>query len=469
MPSNLLIKGGKIVLENSIQISDILVKNGRIADISKKTRKLKPNLKNLKILDAKGLIVLPGIIDPHVHYNLHLEKGGKTSDDFLSGSAAAITGGVTTVIDYTGQPPGCRLKKGLLNRLKEAKNKMHTDYSFHCIIPSWKKLKNPEAQMKELIKSGAPSFKMFMAYKSRGLMSDDMDLLNAFIAAKKEKALICLHAESGKTIDLLISKYNNKQYSAITAHYLSRPDYSEWNAVQRAIACAKAAKAPVYFVHLSSGRSAEIIKKELKEFKSILGETCPQYLILNRKNLKTENAYLFASCPPIRTKRDSKTLWKNLKEGTLRVIATDNCTFSITQKKEYAKDIKKMRMGLPGSATLLPLIYTHGVKRKKITLLQLVKLMSLNPSKIMGLYPQKGTIQKGSDADFAIIDPKKIQKTDFKNLKHNCDWSPYQGMKLYGFPKYTILRGDIKAKNGELINPSKPSGKFIKRKKPILT
>ncbi len=248
MPENLLIKGGKVVLENSIQTADILVKNGRIADI------LNPNirttLKNLKILNAKGLIVLPGIIDPHVHYNLHLEKGQKTSDDFLSGSAAAITGGVTTVIDYTGQKPGQKLKNGLVSRLKEAKNKMHTDYSFHCIIPAWKKLKNPEAQMKELIKSGIPTFKLFMAYESRGLMSNDKDLLNAFKAAKKENALICLHAEDGKNIDLLTAKYTNKKYPAMKTHYLSRPDYTEWKAVQKAIICAKAAKAPVYLVHL---------------------------------------------------------------------------------------------------------------------------------------------------------------------------------------------------------------------------
>ncbi|MCG2726629.1 MAG: dihydropyrimidinase [Elusimicrobia bacterium] len=464
MSQNLLIKGGKIVLENSIQSADILIKNGRIADIIKKTDAIKPNPKNLKILNAKGLIVLPGIIDPHVHYNLHLEKGQTTGDDFLSGSAAAITGGVTTVIDYTGQKPGHNLKKGLFNRLKEAKNKMYTDYSFHSIIPSWKKLKNPEAQMKELIKSGAPSFKMFMAYESRGLMSDDTDLLNAFIAAKKEKALICLHAESGKAIDLLAAKYNNKKHSAIAAHYLSRPDYTEWEAVQTAIVWAKTAKAPVYFVHLSSGHSAQIIKKESKEFRYILGETCPQYLILEHKTLDDRNGYLFTSCPPIRTKKDSEILWKNLKNGTLQVIATDNCTFSKTQKKLYSKDRTKMRMGLPGSATLLPLIYTHGVKRGKITLIQLSKLMSLNPAKIMGLYPRKGIIKKGADADFAIIDPKKVKKTDFKNLKHNCDWSPYQGMKLYGFPKYTILRGIIAAKDGELISPLKPSGKFIKRK-----
>ena len=460
---NLLIKGGKVVLENSIQIADILIKNGRIADIFKDKAKIKTNLKNLKTLDAKGLIVLPGIIDPHVHYNLHLEKGQKTSDDFLSGSAAALTGGVTTVIDYTGQKPGQKLKTGLADRLKEAKNKMHTDYSFHCIIPSWQKLKNPQAQMKELIKMGAPSFKLFMAYESRGLMSDDEALLNAFIAAKKENALICLHAEDGKKIDLLTAKYINK-YPALKAHYLTRPASTEWKAVQKAIFWAKKAKAPVYFVHLSSGRSAQIIKKELKKFKTIFGETCPQYLTLEANKLKKKTAYLFTSCPPIRTKKDSKVLWKSLKDGSLQVLATDNCAFTVEQKKTYSKDLLKMRMGLPGSATLLPLIYTYGVKGKKITLIQLSKLMALNPAKIMGLYPQKGIIKKGSDGDFAIIDPKKLKKIDFRNLKHNCDWSPYQEMKLYGFPKYTILRGEIKAKNGELINPLKPAGKFIKRK-----
>jgi dihydropyrimidinase len=465
MPKNLLIKDGKIVLEKSVQNADILIENGQITGIFKKYNFLKNNSKNIKILDAKGLIVLPGIIDPHVHYNLHLEKGQRTSDNFLSGSAAAIAGGVTTVIDYTGQKPGTPLKKGLSSRLKEAKNKMHTDYSFHCIIPSWQKLKNPEIQMKEVIKRGVPTFKLFMAYESRGLMSDDKALLNAFMAAKKENALICLHAEDGKEIDLLTAKYNNKKYPALKAHYLSRPDYTEWKAVQRAIFWAKKAKAQVYFVHLSSGVSAQIIKKESKKFKTIFGETCPQYLTLDSKNLKKKTAYLFTSCPPIRSKKDSQLLWKNLKDGVLQVIATDNCTFNTIQKKTYAGDLLKMRMGLPGSATLLPLIYTHGVKEKRITLIQLSKLMASNPAKIMGLYPQKGTIKIGSDGDFAIIDPKKIKTTDFKNLKHNCDWSPYQGMKLYGFPKYTILRGEIKAKDGELIKPLKPSGKFIKRKR----
>ena len=186
MHRDLLIKGGKVVLENSIQTADILIKNGRITDIFTKI----PSSKNINILNAKGLTVLPGIIDPHVHFNLHLEKGETTSDDFLSGSAAAASGGITTVIDYTGQSPDCDLKKGLADRISEAKRHMHIDYSFHCIIPAWKKLKNPTAQMRDIIKRGVPTFKMFMAYESRGLMSDNTDLLQAFKAAKKTNALI---------------------------------------------------------------------------------------------------------------------------------------------------------------------------------------------------------------------------------------------------------------------------------------
>ena len=462
---DLVIKGGLAVLKNGPARADIFISGGKIRRVGKPA---KGTCDAARMIDARGLVILPGLIDAHVHYSLHLGAGKMTADDFYSGSAAAACGGVTSVIDYTGQGPGVPLRAGLKERIEEAEGLMHVDYGFHAIIPSWRKLSDPTGQIKDLMAMGVSSFKFFMAYESRGLMTSDAELFEALEASKRSGALVCVHAESGGIIDLLTERRRREKHPGADAHRLSRPDFTEWEAVGRALVLAGRAGGNIYFVHLSSGVSAGLIARARGIGVRALGETAPQYLVLKDSVLRRGDGHLYATCPPVRTPADSKALWAALNKGAVGVIATDNCTFTSKQKDEWGGDIARLCMGLPGTQTLLPLIYTFGVKQGRMKLSGLARTLSSNPAKVMGLYPRKGTIKPGSDADLAIIDPAASAAVDFRKLQHKTDYSPYQGVKLYGWAKYTILRGEMIAEEGKLSIPDRPTGQFLRRKKSVM-
>lgn len=461
MNADLVIRGGKAVIGGKAVPRDLFVRNGRIAAIRLPSGK---PLKAGRIIDARGLLVLPGIIDAHAHFRLRLGPGKYTADDFTTGSAAAACGGITTFIDYTGQGPGESPLAGLKARIKEAAGSTYTDFSFHCMLTGWERMKDPAARMAEAVKAGAPTFKMFTAYGARGLLAGDAALFSALEISRKLGALICIHAENGPIIDLLTERYAGK--CGIMALPLSRPPFTETEAVGRTIVLAASAGAPVYFVHLSTGGAAALVASGRAAGLNIYGETCPQYLALDESRFKGKDGYLYSCCPPIRTRKDNAALWSALAHGQLQVIATDNCTFSRAQKKAWGGDIRKLPMGLPGAQTLLAATYTHGVKTGKISLGKLVEALCENPARIMGLSARKGFIRPGADADFALIDPSASLKVDHRKLQHNTDFSPWQGQTLHGFPKYTILHGQVIAESGELTAPKVFTGQFQRRTRP---
>lgn len=462
MAFDLAITGGNVVSGGKAVRRDVFVSNGKIAAVGRPA-KLVPRA--ARAIDARGLLVLPGVIDAHAHFRLKLGPGRYTADDFASGSAAAVCGGVTTFIDYTGQGPGESPLKGLRDRMKEAAGRCRADYSFHCMLTGWERLRGPAAAMAACVKAGAPTFKMFTAYGARGLLAGDGAMKQALEAAARLGALVCVHAENGPVIDFLADVFAPSR--GIMALPLSRPSFTESEAVGRVAAIAARACAPVYFVHLSAAGSAEIVAAARGAGLPALGETCPQYLALDDSLFRRKDGHLYSCCPPIRTKEDNAGLWKALSRGGLQVIATDNCTFTRAQKNAWGGDIRRLPMGLPGAQTLLAAAYTCGVKAGNISLGKLVETLCENPARIMGL-STKGFIKPGYDADFAIIDPSASQKVDWKDLQHKTDYSPWQGRKLYGFPKYTILRGNVVAESGELAAPRKFLGRFQRRIKPTI-
>jgi dihydropyrimidinase len=300
------------------------------------------------------------------------------------------------------------------------------------------------------------------------MMASDAELFEALEVSRRSGALICVHAESGSIIDLLTERLRHVRLPGAQAHRLSRPDFTEWEAVGRALVLAGRTGGNIYFVHLSCGVSAELIARARAIGVRALGETCPQYLVLRDSVFKRKDGHLYATCPPVRTADDSSTLWAALRAGAIKVIATDNCTFTRRQKDEWGGDLGRLYMGLPGTQTLLPLMYTFGVKQGRMRLAELARSLSLNPARIMGMYPRKGAIKPGSDADFVIMDPSAVKPVDFRALKHNTDYSPYQGIKLSGWANTTILRGEVIAEDGELTRPDRPAGQFLRRHKPIL-
>ena len=462
MGFDLALTGGSVVSGGKTVRRDIFVSGGRVAAVRPPSAAVP---RAARVIDAGGLLVLPGIIDAHAHFRLKLGPGKYTADDFQAGSAAAVCGGVTTFIDYTGQGPGESPLKGLKARMKEAEGRCRADYSFHCMLTGWERMRTPAAAMAACVRAGAPTFKMFTAYGARGLMAGDAALRQAFGAAARLGALVCVHAENGPVIDFLTDVFAPSR--GIMALPLSRPAFTESEAVGRVAAIAARACAPAYFVHLSAAGSAEIVAAARGAGLPVLGETCPQYLALDDSLFKGRDGHLYSCCPPLRTEEDNAGLWKALAKGGLQVVATDNCTFNRAQKNAWGGDVRKLPMGLPGAQTLLASAYTYGVKAGKISLGRMVEVLCENPARIMGL-STKGFIKPGFDADFAIIDPSSSTKVDWKNLQHKTDYSPWQGRKMHGFPKYTILRGNVVAENGNLAEPKNFRGRFIRRAKPTI-
>lgn len=462
MAYDLVIKGGTVYTASDTFVGDIGIKDEKIVALRKDL-----DVVGAKVIDAKGLQVIPGCIDVHVHFQLP-SCGTVSADDFHTGTKAAACGGVTTIIDFADQTVQDNLMAGVESRIREAESKVVIDYSLHANVTSFKKIKSPVKEFKRLLDFGIPSYKMFMIYEREGRQSADDDIFGGMLAAREVGATICVHAESAKVMNFLIAHYlARKEKVGAYGHALSRPNFIEEEAIHRAIKWAEVTGAHLYVVHLSTGGGAQIFKEAHARGLNVHVETCPQYLVLNDEVFKNKKiGYLYATCPQVKKKEDNKRLWQGLSDGEIAVVSTDTCTFTAKQKAKWNGNFTRIPYGLPGVETLLPVVYSFGYKIGRFSLNHLVALLSTNPAKIMGLYPKKGTIAVGSDADLAVISPRDNRKVDYKELVTNCDWSPYQGMKMYGFPKWTISRGEVIVSNGRFDEKvgRKGRGKFIKRK-----
>lgn len=454
---DLIIKNGTVVTDSEIFKADIGISNGKIELVGQDLNDAD------QIIDAAGQYVMPGGLDVHVHLQLPF-CGTVSADDFETGTKAAAAGGITTIIDYAIQSKGNTLTEAVKLRKKEADGKVCVDYSLHGGITDWND--RTKSELKSLVKEGIVSYKMFMIYRDQGWMSSDSMLYQALEETKKLGGIICVHAESVDVLDHLIEKYHNpadmKKYGAY-CHVLSRPNFVEEEAIQRAIKWAEVTGGRLYIVHMSTGGGANLVTAAKKRGVEVFAETCPQYLLLEDDLFKEENGHLYGTCPQIKKKEDIDRLWDALGNGEIDTIATDTCTFDTKQKAMWEGDFTKIPFGMPGSELMMPLMYTFGVGKGKINLNQFVHYQSTNPAKIFGMYPEKGSLQVGTDADILVFDPRKNVTVDYQNLETNCDWSPYQGQKLKGYPSTTILRGKIVAKKGKFTGKV-GYGKFIKRK-----
>jgi dihydropyrimidinase len=422
---------------------------------------LELNDKTEKIIDAKGKIVFPGAIDGHVHLQ-HPLGGSYSADDFETGTRAAAAGGVTTIIDFAIPKKGEDPIETINKRKNEANDKVYVDYSLHGGITDWND--KIRTDLKQIIKDGISTFKMFMIYKSEGWMTTDATLRDALIESQKYGAMIQVHAESADIVESLIDKHHTeeemKEHGA-WLHCVTRPNITEYEAIQRSITWAEETGGHLLVVHMSTGEGANLVKKARSRGVNVLAETCPHYLYHNWGVFKSEKGHYFATCPQIKSENDRIRLTDGLSDGSIQLIGTDTCTFTTKQKDKWNGDFTKMAFGLPGSELMLPLLYNRVVEGK-LSIHQMVALCSTNPAKIFGMYPQKGAILVGSDADIVIYDPKKETTIDYKNMETNCDWSPYQGMKITGYPHMTLVRGEIVAQEGKCVG-KKGFGKFVKR------
>lgn len=452
----LLIKNGTIINDDNSLKADVLIENGKITKIEKQ---LTHDLSIDKTIDAEGCYIFPGGIDPHVHMHLP-SPAGYSSDDFLTGSIAALHGGTTTIIDFVTPKRGQLLTEAIEQRKEEAKNCL-TNYSFHVSPIEWKDTIKEE--ISDCIKNeGFKSFKVYMAYKNSIGLDDDI-LLKVMKAVGKAGGMLTVHCELGDDIEELRNEFANENKLTPNYHPLSRPANMEEEAVKKAIELAKEAKCPLYIVHVSTKKSLKYISEAQRNGQSVIAETCPQYLLLDDSKYdgSFDQTAAFVMSPPLRKKEDNDELWEAISKGTVKTIGTDHCPFTLNQKETGKKDFRKIPNGAGGVEHRLALIYTYGVLQKKITINQFVALTSTNAAKIFGMFPAKGIIAEGSDADIIIWNPKKENTISPKSHHQNCDLNIYNGLKTIGKPKYVILNGKFAIKNGSLM-PFLQIGKFLK-------
>jgi dihydropyrimidinase len=453
-----IIKNGTVVTATDTFASDVGIVGGKITDLAASL----PAENADKVIDATGRLLLPGGIDVHTH--LDMPFGGTTSaDDFETGTRAAAFGGTTTLVDFAIQYKGQSLRQAFDTWMAKAASKAVADYSFHCIITDL-----GDSQMEEmgaLVSEGVPSFKLFMAYPGV-FMLDDATIFKAMSQAAKYNGLICMHAENGGAIDVIVKRALAEGKTAPKYHALTRPTTAEAEATGRAIALAEMAGAPVYIVHLSCNEALEKVREARDRGLPAYAETCPQYLYLSLENMDApgfEGAkYVFT--PPLREKWHQEKLWQGLARDTLQVVSTDHCPFCYKEQKEMGKDdFTKIPNGGPGIEHRLSLIYSGGVHGGHFSANRFVQLVSTAPAKLFGLYPRKGTIAVGSDADIVIFDPNEEQVLSAKTHHMRVDYSMFEGIKVKGVAKIVLSRGRVLVENGKFTGRA-GAGEFLRRK-----
>ncbi|HTS34156.1 MAG TPA: dihydropyrimidinase [Candidatus Solibacter sp.] len=452
-----VIRNGTVVTATDTYASDIGISGGRITAIAQGL----PIEGASKLIDASGMLVMPGGIDVHTH--LDMPFGGTTSaDDFESGTIAAAYGGTTTLIDFAIQQKGQGLRQAFDTWMKKADRKAAIDYAFHCIITDL-----GDAQFEEmgaLIRDGVSSFKLFMAYPGV-LMVDDATIFRAMSQAAKFGGLICMHAENGGAIDVIVQQALAEGKRAPKYHALTRPTTAEAEATSRAIALAEMAGAPVYIVHLSCNDALEKVREARDRGLPAYAETCPQYLYLSLENMEApgfEGAkYVFT--PPLREKWHQEKLWQGLARDTLQVVSTDHCPFCFKEQKEMGKDdFTKIPNGGPGVEHRMSLIYSGGVAGGRFSVNRFVELVSTTPAKLFGLYPRKGTIAVGSDADLVVFDPKRKHTISTKTHHMRVDYSMFEGIEVTGMADVVLSKGNVVVEGDKFVGRA-GAGEFLRR------
>ena len=452
-----IITGGTIVTSQRTFASSILIEDGKIKDISENI----PAEAADQIFNASGMLVLPGGIDVHTHMDMPF--GGTTSsDDFETGTKAAAFGGTTTIVDFAIQPKGTRMRDALDTWWKKAEGKAAIDYGFHMIVTDLGECGLED--MDDMVAEGIASFKLFMAYPNV-LMVDDATIFKAMSQTAKNGALVCMHAENGGAIDVIVQRTLAEGKRAPIYHALTRPVTAEAEAVNRSIALAEMAGAPVYIVHLSSEDALNKVREARDRGLPAYAETCPQYLLLSVEELERPNfegaKYVFT--PPLREKHHLPKLWDGLKHDHLQVVSTDHCPFCFEDQKALGKDdFTKIPNGGPGVENRLQLIHHYGVNAGKITLNRFVELVSTTPAKLFGMYPHKGEIAVGSDADLVIWDPQAEHTISAATHHMRVDYSMFEGFQVKGNVSVVFSRGDVIVEN-QVFTGHAGRGRFIRR------
>jgi len=456
---DLVISGGTVATASETFKADIGIKDGKIASIAKNINDTK------KRIDASGKWVLPGGVEAHCHIEQESGMGIMAADDYRSGSISAVFGGNTTIIPFAAQHRGQSLREVVKIYHQRASPKSVIDYAFHLIISD----ANDNVlgqELPALIKDGYTSFKVFLTYPL--LKLSDGDFLNVLSVARENGALTMVHAENDDVINWLTDRLVANGNTAPKFHAVSHARIAETEASNRAIQLARLIDTPLFIVHISTNEAASVIRKAQNDGLKVFAETCPQYLFLTAEDLDKEGVEgaKFCCSPPPRDEYDQEAMWLGLTNGTFQLFSSDHAPYRFDETgKLHAgpnPPFKKIANGVPGIELRMPLLFSEGVNKGRININEFVSLTSTNAAKIYGLSPKKGTIAVGSDADIAIWDPERKITVKYEMLHDNVGYTPYEGMKLKGWPEIVISRGRIVVEDNQLkVKPG--SGQFIKR------
>ncbi len=452
-----VIKNGALVMPGAIVKADLRIEYGKIAAIEQGLRE------EGDVIDASGCLVFPGFIDAHTH--LDMDAGPTlTADNFTTGTRAALRGGTTTVVDFATQERGGSLAEALRAWHAKADGKAYCDYAFHMAVTGWDE--NVAREVVAMPEAGVTSFKVYMAYDN--LRMGDGEIYDLFKRAKDAGAIVACHCENGDLVNHLVAERRAAGQLAPRYHPLSRPDYVEAEAVCRFLAIARAAGAPAYVVHLSTRAGLEEALRARARGQKVVLETCPQYLLLDdgRYAAAGFEGAKYVCSPPLRKGYDQTALWEAALNGSIDLVATDHCSFNFAGQKELGReDFSRIPNGLPGVEHRATLLYTYGVVARKMAPGRMAEILSENPAKVLGMYPQKGALAVGSDADIVIWEDAS-DAICAADMEQNVDYTPYEGMKIAGRARDVLLRGELAVVGGRLCGEAK--GRYVYRGNPQL-
>ena len=454
---NTLIRNGTVVTARETRAADVRIEGGCITEVGPSL----PANPADNAIDATGMYVMPGGIDAHTHLDMPLGDI-VSADDFETGTRAAAFGGTTTIVDFAIQERGTNMRDALDTWWKKAEGRATIDYGLHMIVTGLGGAGLED--MDDMVGEGVASFKLFMAYPN-SLMVDDATIFKALSQTARNGALICMHAENGGVIDVLIARALAEGKTAPVYHALTRPPRAEAEAVHRAIAIAEIAGAPVYIVHVSSEDALNQVREARDRGVPVFAETCPQYLLLSIEDLERPGfeGAKYVLTPPLRPKEHQPKLWDGLKHDQIQVVSTDHCPFCFAGQKTLGKDdFTKIPNGGPGIENRLQLIYHYGVNSGKLSLNRFVEVVSTAPARIFGLYPRKGELAPGSDADVVIWDPNAAHTIGARTHHMRVDYSMFEGFEVRGNARTVLSRGEVIVDGGKFLGKA-GRGNYLKR------
>jgi len=453
---SVLLSGGMVTTATQSRLAAVRFADGRIVEIGDLTPR-----PGEVVVDCGGCLVLPGGIETHTHLDLE-SMGTVTADDFATGTRSALAGGTTTVLDFATQFHGETLSEGLARWHKKAEGQAVTDYGFHLAMTQWR----PEFadEMGQIVAAGVTSFKLYMAYRGSMMVEDD-EIYAALSASSRVGATIGFHCENGLVIDALVREELARGHTGAFYHQHTRPPALEREAAGRLSMIAELLDAQHYIVHLSAGETLEEVRRARRRGSKVVAETCPQYLLLDDSLYGTPDSddlqvRQYVMSPPLRAAENRDALWAGLAAGDLQFVGTDHCSFNLHGQKDQASNFAGIPNGAPGIELRLALLYTYGVAQRRISAERFVAVTAENAARYFGLYPRKGTLLPGSDADIVVYDPRPTWTVRHDGLHDNADHTPYEGRQIQGRVREVFLRGHLVVRDGVLADDLAP-GEFV--------